>query len=83
MIGKTEQECMNALKVMACETVNRMYRPDWEQRRYELARALYIKSVASDKLRIECRGIASVAIEQADIFINTFKVAQDYGKERE
>lgn len=38
---KIEMEYMEAIKVMAREIVRKMYKePDWEQRRYEVARDL-------------------------------------------
>ena len=41
MLTKTEMECMEAVRVMAREIVRKMYNgPDWEQRRYEIAREL-------------------------------------------
>ena len=78
---KIELEYMEAVRVMAREIVRNMYKePDWEQRRYEVARDLYVRSVTSDDHPIKCGSLAKTAIEQANVFINTLKEKQAYGE---
>lgn len=72
---------MEAVRVMAREIVRNMYKePDWEQRRYEVARDLYIRSVTSDDHPIKCGALAKTAIEQANVYINTLKEKQANGE---
>ncbi len=78
---KIELEYMEAVRVMAREIVRNMYKePDWEQRRYEVARDLYIRSVTSDDHPIKCGALAKTAIEQANVYINTLKEKQANGE---
>lgn len=78
---KIELEYMEAVRVMAREIVRNMYKePDWEQRRYEVARDLYVRSVTSDDHPIKCGALAKTAIEQANVFINTLKEKQGNGE---
>lgn len=82
---RIEMEYMEAVKTIAREmrkanSEQPAKEPNWEQRHYELARDLYVRSVTSDDHPIKCGALAKTAIEQANVFINTLKEKQANGE---
>ena len=66
MLTKIEMEAMEAIKGIYRELARRN-EPNWEQRRYELAKEIYLMRYKNTST--SCQDDAMMAVEQADILI--------------
>lgn len=78
---KIELEYMEAVKAIAREMRKQSSESQiWDQRLYEVARELFVKSVTAGHNSIEIGGAAKVAIQQAETFIKILRETQDHGQ---
>lgn len=70
MMTKIEMDAMNAVIGIHRE-LKRMNEPDWERRRYEIAKEVFSRSWADSVLTDEC--MAEKAVAAADALVDELK----------